>query len=212
MPCLGAAGGQLDGCVCSTFPGYPCWLGLLQGGAVGGCRQLRQCSVGCSMGWRSPTVLRSQSWDHAGCAQGCPHQQHRQLKSWGAFPGHCRGVGRAAGAPLAAEAAGLGQSIHPGMQSPAGHRAGAQEPVNTTQKFPLKVWDDLWVITGCDRVSCQAWLIWGWGIREDNGDKLGPKGMCAGREGGGGGGQGRCRLLLHSQTQPALIIRSHHRR
>lgn len=126
LPCLGAAGGQLDGCVCSTFPGHPCWLGLLQRGAVGGCRQCRQCGVGCSMGWGSPTALGSHCWDPSGCAQGWPGRQHRQLKSWGAFPGHCRGVGRAAGAPLAAEAAGLGQSIHPELQSPAGHGAGSQ--------------------------------------------------------------------------------------
>ena len=69
-------------------------------------------------------------------------------------------------------------------------RAGAQEAVNTAEKFSFKAWNDLWVITGCDRVSCQAWVIWGWGVREDNGDKLGPEGMCTVRSRGRRGGRG----------------------
>lgn len=188
----------------------PAGWGWLPGGGVGG--QAAWVLQEAGTGWRSPRVsgtpVLAPSW--AGC--------NGSTDSGGAgsfarvLQGRC---GQSCWSPPAAEGIRVGQSICHGVPRPARHgarsEAGAREPVNTAQKFSFKVWNDLWIITDCDRVGRQAWVTWGWGAQEDNGDKSGPKGMCTLRS-RGRRGQRKCRLLLCSQTQPALIILSHHRR
>lgn len=169
--------------------------------AVQEVQEMQAVQCGLLHGLGEPQVLGSQCWDPAGCATMTAQTaeelgsfswalQRCEQSCW-SLPG-CRGS--RAGAehpPWDAEHPPWDQSTHHGIRSQLGTRlaarAGAQEPVNTTQKFSLKVWNDLWLIAGCDRVSCQAWAIRGWGVWEDNGDKLGPEGMCAGGAGEAGG-------------------------
>lgn len=55
-------------------------------------------------------------------------------------------------------------------------------------------------------------MVWGGGHRRVLGTNWGLKECVWCGAGRSGGGKRRCRLPLLSQTQPALIILSHHRR